>query len=126
MNWVKPSGLARRKASHASMSTPPTRKAVLMQWWMSPSSMSDSSARVGARDEVGISSGVDHDLGENGVAALFALEDRALDGVAFQDRRGCPGVQQEAHLGLARHLHGDGLEGFRVDRRRVGDDAVEG
>ena len=73
-------------------------------------------ARVGARDQVGIAGGVDHDLGENGVAALLALEDRALDDVAFQDRRGCPGVQQQAHLGLARHLHGDASSALR-DRR---------
>ena len=61
---------------------------------------------VRARDQVGIAGGVDHHLGEDGVAALLALEDGALDDIALEDRRGGPGVQQQAHLGLAHHLHG--------------------
>ena len=126
MNSEKPSGSCLRKASQRSMSTPPSRKAVLMQWWMSPSSMSDSNEACGARDQVGIAGGVDHHLGEDGVPAFLALEDGALDGVALQDRRGGPGVQQQAHLGLAHHAHGQRLERFRIDGRRPGDDAVVG
>ena len=81
---------------------------------------------VRARDQVGIAGGVDHDLGEDGVAAFLAFEDGALDDVALQDRRGGPGVQQQAHLGLAHHLHGQRLERFGIDGRRPGDDAVVG
>ena len=97
-----------------------------MQWWMSR--LVDVGLEGGGRagDQVGIACRVDHHLGEHGVATLLALEDRALDDIALQDRGGGPGVQQQARLGLGHHLHGERLEGFRVDRRRPGDDAMEG
>ena len=41
---------------------------------------------VRTRDQIGIARGIDDDLSKNGVAALLALENRALDGVAPQDR----------------------------------------
>ena len=44
MKSEKPFGSPVRKAIHRSMSTPPKSHAVLVQWWMSPSSMSESRA----------------------------------------------------------------------------------
>ena len=79
-----------------------------------------------ARDQVGIACRVDDGLGVDRVAAFLALEDGALDDVAFEDGMRAPGVQQQAHLGLGHHLHGGGLEGLGIDGRRPGDDAVVG
>ena len=79
-----------------------------------------------ARDQIGIAGGVDDDLGEDRVTAFLALEDRALDDVVLDDRRRGPGVQQQPHLGLAHHLHGQRLERLGIDGRRPGDDAVVG
>ena len=44
MKSEKPFGSPVRKAIHRSMSTPPKSHAVLVQWWMSRSSMSESRA----------------------------------------------------------------------------------
>ena len=43
---------------------------------------------------------VDDDLGEDGLAALFALEDDALDGVLLDDGLGAPGLEHDLDAGL--------------------------
>ena len=59
------------------MSTPPNSQAVFMQWWMSLRSMSVVEGGAGAGEQVAVAGGVDHHLGEDGAAALLALEDHA-------------------------------------------------
>lgn len=71
---------------------------------------------VRSRDEIGIACRVDHHFGQDGVTAFLALEDGAFDDVAFKDRCGGPGVQQQPHFGLAHHLHGYRFQRFRVHR----------
>ena len=60
-----------------------------MQWWMSASSMSVEGG-AGAGEDVAVAGGVDHHLGEDGPAALLALEDHAADGAVLHDRHARP------------------------------------
>ena len=92
------SGFARFHATHRAKSMPAHVHAVLTQCWtLAPwPSTSDSYGAPAAGADVEVAGGVDDDLGQDRPPALLALEDRAAQLVAVDDRVDDPGVQDAA------------------------------
>ena len=91
---------------------------------MSPASISHSQDAPERVNQIGVASGINDDLGEHGVAAFLALEDRPLNGVILNDRRYSPGMKQKPDLGLVGDPDRQCLERLWIDSRGPSDNTV--
>ena len=72
--------------------------------------------RAGARGDIAVARGVDHDLRAPGAAAVLAFCDDAADlALAVHERSGDPGVEADVGMGLVEHFEKDELELVWVD-----------
>ena len=71
---------------------------------------------AGAGGDIEIAGGIDHHIGEEGLAAFLGFDDDALDHAVLDDGGGEPAVKAEIDAGFAHHVVGGALEAVGVER----------
>ena len=79
----------------------------------------------GQSENIAVTRGVDNDLGEDRMAAFFALDEHTANLVALLDGSDPPRVQTQIHPPVLDHLQRRKLEHLRVDHGGPGNHSVE-